>query len=120
MNLQEFHLSFDGVTPTGTCICRFDRYVAWSDTPKGFIETLTNKGRIEFDPPRRSFETVPFPGKNYWDPDYPIALEYFPQTDAEVLQCPKCKAIFLAYTEESGHFPQHRIRWVRPELIYNT
>jgi hypothetical protein len=120
MNHSQFRTLLEDRVPTQNCECHCDDYAAWSDAPSGFSARLETRGQLDGDPSSKSLETVPFPGKNYWDPDYPIELDYYPQTDANVLRCPDCGAIFLAYTELSGHSPQHRIRWVRPDLLGET
>jgi hypothetical protein len=60
---------------------------------------------------------APFPGKNYWDPEYPINLNYYPQTECDVVQCRVCGGTLLTYVETSGHSPEVRIRWVQKILV---
>jgi hypothetical protein len=56
-------------------------------------------------------------GTNYWSKDAPIALAYYPYHESMVRQCNVCNAVFLTYTEYSGHAPQSRCRWVQDHLV---
>ncbi|MEZ5299449.1 MAG: hypothetical protein R3F11_02090 [Verrucomicrobiales bacterium] len=118
MNSYDFSaLVEDWVSSKKNCRCHGERFSAWSDAPAEVMKGLEVLGALEAPANGRSFEKVQFSGKNYWDTEYPIALSYYPQTEAVVLSCPKCGAIFLSYAEESGHFPQLRLRLVRLHLI---
>lgn len=56
-------------------------------------------------------------GTNYWSKDAPIALAFCPYHESQIRTCESCKAVFLTYTECSGHAPQNRCRWVQSSLI---
>jgi len=56
-------------------------------------------------------------GTNYWSKDAPIALAYYPYHESMIRQCDICNAVFLTYTEFSGHAPQNRFRWVQESLV---
>lgn len=117
MKLKEFAALLEAGVSRKSCVCNCDAYAAWSEVPEGFKERLDWRGGLENYPLGKAFETVPFSGKNYWDADYPVAIGYYPQTDADVLLCASCGAVFLACTELSGHFPQPRVRCVRFDLL---
>jgi hypothetical protein len=56
-------------------------------------------------------------GTNYWSPDAPIALSYFPANRCQVWRCRACGHGFLRYTEYGGYYEDKRIRSLAPELI---
>jgi hypothetical protein len=56
-------------------------------------------------------------GTNYWSPDAPIALHYFPANRSELWRCRKCNRCFLRYTEFGGYYIDKRIRALRSELL---
>jgi len=53
----------------------------------------------------------------YWSPTSKIATNFYPYHNCEVFRCNECKKLFLVYTETAGHYPEQRIRLVKPELI---
>ncbi|GAA3918675.1 hypothetical protein [Litoribacillus peritrichatus] len=56
-------------------------------------------------------------GTNYWSSDAPVAVQFYPYHESKINVCSKCGAVFLTYTEYSGHGPQHRIRYIKKNLI---
>ena len=56
-------------------------------------------------------------GINYWSSDAPVAVHFYPYHESKVDVCSKCGAVFLTYTEYQGHGPQHRIRYIKKNLI---
>lgn len=56
-------------------------------------------------------------GTNYWSPEAPIALRFFPANRSEVWRCRRCGHGFLRYTEYGGYYEDRRIRSLQPGLI---
>ena len=56
-------------------------------------------------------------GTNYWSPDAPIALAWFPANRSQVWRCRHCGHGFLRYTEYGGYYEDRRIRSLQPELV---
>lgn len=117
MDISEFCDLAERPIELDKCSCEFEKFKSWTDAPLAQFSSLESKGRLGSE---TTFDTLPFPGKNYWDPDYPIAPSYYPQTDSEVWVCSACRAVFITYKETSGHSPQDRSRWVRSEIIRRT
>lgn len=117
MNKAEFCALAERPIDPEDCSCDFERFRSWTDLPLSPTSNFESKGHLGSS---NTHETLPFPGKNYWDPDYPIAPSYYPQTDSEVWVCLSCHAVFITYKETSEHSPQSRSRLVRPEIIRKT
>lgn len=56
-------------------------------------------------------------GTDYWSPEAPIALAYFPANRCEVWRCRHCGHGFLRYTEYGGYYEDRRIRSLQPGLV---
>ena len=56
-------------------------------------------------------------GTDYWSPDAPIALAYFPANRSEVWRCRHCGHGFLRYTEYGGYYEDRRIRSLQSALV---
>lgn len=56
-------------------------------------------------------------GTRYWSPDAPIAPQWFPYNRCEAAQCPRCRHLFVRYTEYGGYYQEARIRAVDPARI---
>jgi hypothetical protein len=95
-------------------------YRAWSPKTRPINRTFINLGQIDHEELTDGSREVPFPGVNYWEAEYPINLNYYPQTECEIYQCAVCGGILLIYTEYSGHCPQERVRWLQRELVSNA
>jgi hypothetical protein len=101
------------------CKCAGRTFDGWESLPMTFPEELLEcVGKIS--PPSESELTVVeyHPGgTNYWSPDAPIALNYFPANRSEIWRCGRCARCFLRYTEFGGYYLDRRIRSLRPELL---
>lgn len=97
--------------------CLKETYRAWTTKTRQIDGLLRKLGRIDNEELTDASRSAPFPGTNYWHVEYPINLNYYPQTDCEVYQCDFCGGILLTYTEESGHRPEERIRWLQKDLV---
>ena len=100
--------------------CVRENYQAWSEKPIDLDGSFQCLGKLDDEIHTDRSRSTPFPGKVYWDPDYPINLNYYPQTECEIVQCGDCASILITYTETSGDFPQERIRWVQKHLLSDS
>lgn len=101
------------------CACSRRTFEGWESLSASFPEELlTCVGKVrpvtEAEPTVEEYHPD---GTNYWSPEAPIALHYFPANRAEVWRCGKCNRCFLRYTEYGGYYIDRRIRALRPELI---
>ena len=101
------------------CECSRRTFQGWDSLPSTFPEELLQcEGKVS--PPSDSDLTVKEyhpDGTNYWSPDSPIALHYFPANRSDIWQCIKCKRCFLRYTEFGGYYVDRRIRALQPKLL---
>ena len=138
MNVETFKSLVSQAHAQPDCGCNktnFQCWAAWRTKTRDLDSTLWGKKRLEANMPAGQLENLgPFDhqeqaikangytsylpnGLNYWSPKAPIAVYFYPYHDCDIYQCKGCQAIFLEYMEESGHIPEKRLRWVRPELI---
>jgi hypothetical protein len=101
------------------CGCSRRKFDGWDAMPATFPEELlTCVGMIspaaDEEPTLREFHPD---GSNYWSPDAPIAVHYFPANRCGVWQCAACGRCFLRYTEFGGYYVEKRMRALRPDLI---
>lgn len=120
VSLKEFFLLVDK-SDTKVCkTCTKELYLSWGNITKEMDQALNvigaflnsdcyiNKnGYTEFHPE----------GTNYWSESAPIAIAYYPYHESKIRVCNECSAVFLNYTDYSGHAPQNRVRLVRKNLI---
>jgi hypothetical protein len=101
------------------CDCAKRSFEGWESLPGTFPEELLEcVGKVS--PPSEEELTVKEyhpKGTNYWSPDAPIALNYFPANRSEVWQCRKCKRCYLRYTEFGGYYVDKRIRELQAGLL---
>jgi hypothetical protein len=101
------------------CDCAKRTFEAWDSLPSTFPEELLEcVGKVS--PPSDAELTVReyHPNRtNYWSPDAPIALHYFPANRSDVWQCRKCKRCYLRYTEFGGYYVDKRMRALQGELL---
>jgi uncharacterized protein YbaR (Trm112 family) len=104
---------------TQPCQCAKRTFEAWDSIPVTFPEELLECiGKVSA--PTESELTVKeyHPQRtNYWSPEAPIALHYFPANRSEVWQCTRCKRCYLRYTEFGGYYIEKRIRALQPALL---
>jgi hypothetical protein len=53
--------------------------------------------------------------ENYWSPNYPIAVEYFPNKGSEIYF--DGNDYYMVYLDFGGHVPEKRCRLIRKNLI---
>lgn len=88
------------------------KYRAWSKLDKEDQGKLTLLGTVSVDQGR----SEEYPSKeNYWSPNYPIALEYYPYCGCDIYY--DGKSYFLIYQEVGGHASEKRCRSIRKELL---
>jgi hypothetical protein len=97
--------------------CAKRDYQSWTTKTRPIDTSFHFLGQIDDESLTDGSRAVPFPGMNYWHTEYPINLNYYPQTECNIYQCDVCGGILLTYTEESGHYPEERIRWLQQELV---
>jgi hypothetical protein len=101
------------------CECSRRAFDGWDSLPVTFPEELLECiGKVSpaSDAELTVMEYHP-EGTNYWSPDAPIALHYFPANRSDVWQCRNCQRCFLRYTEFGGYYIDKRIRSLRAGLL---
>lgn len=104
-----------------TCsVCKKQGLKQWSnitDEIEGNLIPVAEFNHSETSINRNGYTEYHPDGTNYWSPDAPIAVHYYPYHECQIKVCSLCSAVFLTYTDYSGHGPQHRIRYVDEKLI---
>ncbi len=97
---------------TGPCTCEIASYAGWTRIPVSFPQAqMRPAGTLAGDPYAEPTYTEYHPhGTNYWSPDAPIALHYFPYNRCAVQQCEACRRYCLTYVEAGGYYVEPRIR----------
>lgn len=92
-----------------------EQYRAWAklSIEKDFMRYL---GRLVPDDGTPLERMESYPG-DYWAPDAPFALAYYPYNGCDVYQLMDYPSYYLVYTEYGGHFPELRARHVRKDLL---
>lgn len=110
----------ESITDIQDCDADSEKYRSWTPLPAAVEARMDRLGRLVSD----DFETPDtmqvFAGSNYWSPEDPIALGYYPYNYCEVFQQRDCNSYYLVYTEWGGHIPERRARLVlKPLIIYH-
>ncbi|TXF98801.1 hypothetical protein [Massilia arenae] len=105
-------LALASASVTDSCACEIASYPGWTRTPVSFPQAQmrpagTLAGDPYFDP---TFAEYHPHGTNYWSPDAPIAIHYFPYNRCAVQQCGVCLRYCLSYVEAGGYYVEPRIR----------
>lgn len=101
-------------------VCTKEKLQSWSDTKRDLgsrIKVIAEFESAEAAIQRNGYTEYHPNGTNYWSPDAPIAIHFYPYNDCSINVCNKCNAVFLRYVEYAGHTRQHRIRYVNKDLI---
>lgn len=94
------------------------KYVSWSALAEEDEEKLRLLGELVPDDGVPINTAKEYPSRhNYWLPDAPIALGYYPYNGCDVYQYGHNGGIYLVYTEYGGHVPEKRCRLVQRQLI---
>ncbi len=88
------------------------KYLSWEKLDELDFHYFNFIGEIETD---NSINTEFATEKNYWSKDYPIALDYYPNSACKVYT--DNVDFYLVYTDFGGHIPEKRCRLIRRELI---
>lgn len=89
-----------------------DRYLSWEKLRNSDLEFLEIIGKISVDD---RIDREINSNYNYWSPQYPIALNYFPNNGCDIFS--DGHDFFLIYTDYGGHIPEKRCRVIRKSLI---
>ena len=99
------------------CDAGGEKYRAWTPFPETEEARMDNLGQLVTDDLEAPDTMQVYEGSNYWSPDDPIALGYYPYNYCEVFQKKDCNSYYLVYTEWGGHIPERRARLVLKPLI---
>lgn len=94
----------------------YSKYISWEMIKKEELEQLQSVGEISAG--ELTMKEYPS-AHNYWSPQAPIALAYYPYNGCEVYKYPN-GGVYLVYEEASGHIPEMRCRLVQRELIVSA
>jgi hypothetical protein len=106
----------------GPCNCTRTPLDGWNSQPVSLDERhLEEIGTLVVDDdPEPSYREY-LPGNvDYWSPEAPITLRFFPYNRCNVWQCTQCSRLYLRYTEGGGYFVDRRIRAVNSALIQDV
>lgn len=106
-------------TATDGCTCGIAGYTGWTRVPVTFPqEQMRPAGTLAGDPyAERTYAEYHPHGSNYWSPEAPIAIHYFPYNRCAVQQCTVCLRHCLTYVEAGGYYVEPRIRALDARLI---
>lgn len=94
----------------------YTRYISWEKLAKEDDGKLRLLGALENEGgPVHATEYKS--SYNYWSPESPIALAYYPYNGCDVYQYKENGGIFFIYREDGGHVPEMRCRLVQRQLI---
>jgi len=74
-------------------------------------------GTLKTEGAEESWDEYHPDGTNLWSEDAPIAIQYYPYSRSDVLECSHCTRKFLHYTEYGGYYLDQRIRELAAKLI---
>lgn len=128
--MPEHALDIDGLTALAQasarvaddCNCEIASYLGWTRTPVSFPQSqMRPAGTLAGDPyAEPTFAEYHPHGTNYWSPDAPIAIHYFPYNRCAVQQCTVCLRYCLTYVEAGGYYVEPRIRALDVRLIVDA
>lgn len=99
------------------CDPNHSRFLGWAALDPAIETTMVRLGKLVADDSTEHSTLATYPGSNYWSPDDPIALAWYPYNGCEVFQKNGCASLYLVYSEYGGHYPEKRARLVRKSLI---
>jgi len=89
-----------------------EKFLSWQIVDLSFLNTFDFIGNLKSNNPiAQEYKT----SINYWLPDYPIALNYYPNYGAKIYT--DNVDFYLVYKEFGGHSPELRCRLLRKSLI---
>ena len=96
-------------------INKCNHYLSWQKLKDSDLELLQIIGKISVDD---KIDKEINSNYSYWSPQYPIALNYFPNNGCEIYS--DGYDFFLVYTDFGYHIPEKRCRVIKKSLIiYN-
>ena len=105
---------------TPACSCSVGACLAWESLPeeRWLGDQMKHLGTLR-DPDlyEPTFEEFHPNGTRYDSPDAPFSAVHFPFNRCDAYQCQPCGRVLLRYTEFGGYYVDHRVRWLRPELM---
>lgn len=107
----------DSIGAIQSCDGMYEKYLSWAQLTAADEALLEPLGRLLPDSlePNETMETPE--GSNYWSPEDPIALAYYPYNGCHIFQKKGCESYYLVYTEWGGHAPEKRARLILKNLI---
>jgi len=104
------------------CACEIASCTGWTRTPVTFPQAqMRAAGTLAGDPYLDpTFAEYHPHGTNYWSPDAPIAIHYFPYNRCALQQCSVCLRYCLTYVEAGGYYVEPRIRALDARLIVDA
>ena len=90
------------------------KYLAWTKLSQADQAQLLLIGDFKNPGNPNPYEVY---NNQYWQPDAPIALKYYPFNGSAVYQYQQNGGLYFVYTEFSGHAPETRCRLIQPHLI---
>lgn len=88
------------------------KYKTWSKLDNNDQIKLIHIGTVEVvQENNKEYSTK----ENYWSPNYPIALEYYPYFGCDIYS--DGKSYFFVYLEFGGNAPEKRCRSIKKELL---
>lgn len=88
------------------------KYLCWEKLNCADFVEFNLVGTIDIN----SNNQVEYPTEeNYWSENYPIALEYYPNSNCDIYT--DNINYYLVYRDFGGHIPERRCRLIRRELI---
>ena len=91
-----------------------NKFICWGKLNLKDFHVFDLVGTLETYNDQTEFETK----ESYWSKNYPIALEYFPNSGAEIYT--DQTDYYLVYRDFGGHVPERRCRLIRRELIIES
>ncbi|WP_343690401.1 hypothetical protein [Chitinophaga sp.] len=92
------------------------KYRACTKLDKADQEQLVLIGEIDIEDGTDVYEVYK---DQYWQPDAPIALQYYPFNGCSIYRYQQNGGLYFVYTELGGHAPEIRCRWIQRHLIVN-
>jgi hypothetical protein len=89
-----------------------EKYSSWRKLDFLDLDKMELVGKLDFqNGSGKEYETE----INYWSFDYPIALNFFPNSKCEIYKINE--DYFMVYRDFGGHAPEKRCRYINKDLI---
>ncbi len=87
-------------------------YYCWKKLNANDFKSFTLIGELEVE---NCIDTEYKTSESYWSENYPIALEYFPNSGSDIYF--DSENYYLVYQDFGGHVPEKRCRLLRSDII---